>query len=102
MLSHEKLSKSFWDKTLIIIVHLINISLDVPLDGDISNKVWTWKYVSYGYRRVFGYKHFICIPRNERYKFDKRSKQCVFVGYNLEEFAYRLWDPLEKKIMRIY
>lgn len=100
MLSHAKLSKAFWVEALITVVDLINICLSVPFDGDVPNKVWTRKNVSYGYLRVFGCITFVHIPRDERFKFYKRSKQCVFVGYGHEEFGYKLWDPCDKKIIR--
>jgi len=29
-----------------------------------------------------------------------RLKQCIFLGYGHEEFGYRLWDPVSKKITR--
>ncbi|CAL9017851.1 unnamed protein product [Prunus brigantina] len=31
---------------------------------------------------------------------DAKSKECIFVGYGNEEFGYRLWDPITRKIIR--
>ena len=39
-------------------------------------------------------------PRDERTKFDSRTKQCIFLGYNHEEFGYRCWDLIDKKVIR--
>jgi hypothetical protein len=50
--------------------------------------------------RVFGCKAFVHVPRDERSKLDSKAKQCIFLGYGLEEFGYRLWDPISKKIIR--
>ena len=40
------------------------------------------------------------IPKDERSKLDDKTKQCIFLGYGHEEFGYRLWDPVDKKVIR--
>ena len=66
MLSHAKLSKSFWGEAMRIAVDLINLSPSVPLDGNVLKRVWIGKDVSYSYLRVFGCRAFVHIPRDER------------------------------------
>jgi transposase InsO family protein len=100
MLSHAKLPKTFWGEALQTAVHLINMSPSVPLNGEVPNKHWSGKNVSYGYLKVFGCKAFVHIPRDERSKLDSKAKECIFLGYGNEEFGYRLWDPVDKKIIR--
>ena len=29
-----------------------------------------------------------------------KAKPCIFLGYGHEEFGYRLWDPLSRKIVK--
>ena len=31
---------------------------------------------------------------------DNKSKPCIFLGYSEDEFGYRLWDLLDKKVVR--
>ena len=31
---------------------------------------------------------------------EAKSKKCVFVGYNINEFGYRLWDFENRKFVR--
>jgi transposase InsO family protein len=100
MLSHAKLPKPFWGEAMRTAVDLINLSPSVPLDGDIPQRVWTGKDVSFEHLRVFGCRAFVHIPRDERSKLDSKVKQCIFMGYGHEEFGYRLWDPVNKKIIR--
>ena len=33
-------------------------------------------------------------------KLDKKSKPCIFMGYAEDEFGYRLWDLVDKKVLR--
>ncbi|KAI4324009.1 hypothetical protein L6164_023577 [Bauhinia variegata] len=74
MLSHTKLPKAFWGESMRTTVDLINLSPSVPLSGDIPERVWKGKDVSYKHLRVFGCKAFVHIPRDERFKLDAKSK----------------------------
>ena len=70
MLSHIKLSKSFWGEVMRTVVDLINLSPSVPLDNDVPKRVWTRKYVSYNHLRVSTCRAFVHIPKDESSKFD--------------------------------
>ncbi|RVW14266.1 Retrovirus-related Pol polyprotein from transposon TNT 1-94 [Vitis vinifera] len=100
LLSHSKLPRSFWGEAMRTAVDLINLSPSVPLNGDVPEKVWTGKEVSYDHLRVFGCRAFVHIPKDERSKLDPKAKQCIFIGYGHEEFGYRLYDPVDKKVVR--
>jgi hypothetical protein len=100
MLSHSKHSKDFWGEALNTTVHLINRSPSYPLDGDIPERVWKGKGVSYDHLRVFSCRAFVHIPMNERSKLDSKTKECIFLVYGNAEFGYRLWDLIKKKLVR--
>ena len=100
MLSGANLSRTFWAKAMFTVVHIINLSPSVPLDGDIPQRVSTGKDVSYKHLRVFGCKAFSHIPRDERSQLAKTIKQYIFLGYSEDEFGYRFWDPISKKVTR--
>jgi hypothetical protein len=100
LLSQSQLSNSFWGEALSTSVHVLNLTPCVPLQFDVPDKVWTGKDVSYDHLRVFGCKAFVHIPKDERSKLDMKTRQCIFLGYGLDEFGYRLYDPVEKKLVR--
>ena len=100
MLSHAKLPNQFWAEALMTAVYVLNLSPCVPLGGDIHQKVWSGKEVSYKHLKVFGCRAFVHVPRDERSKLDSKTKQCVFSGHPNEQFGYRRWDPVSKKILR--
>ena len=100
MLSNVKLPKSFWAETMRTAVDLINFSSSAPLDGDVPEKVKTWKDVSYKLLRVFGCETHIHILKNERPKLDDKANECIFVGYGHEEFGYKLWDLMARKLIK--
>nr|KYP64042.1 Retrovirus-related Pol polyprotein from transposon TNT 1-94 [Cajanus cajan] len=95
MLSHAELPKVFWDEVLRIVLDLINLSPSIPLDSDVSKKVWRRKDPSYSHLRVFGYKAFIHIPKDKRFKLD-----VCFLGLCHDDFGYKFWDSIDKKIVR--
>ena len=73
-------------------VDLINLSQLAPLDGDVPERVWTGKDVSYKHLRMFGCRAYVHIPKDERSKLDDKCKPIIFLGYGHEEFSYRLYD----------
>lgn len=100
MLSEAKLPRHFWGEALFTATHVINLSPCVSLDGDVPDKVRFRKEVSYNHLRVFGCKAYVHIPNDERSKLDSKTRQCIFVGYGLDKFGYRFYDPVEKKLIR--
>jgi hypothetical protein len=100
LLSQSQLPNSFWGEALSTSVHVLNLTPCVPLQFDVPDRVWTGKDVSYDHLRVFGCKAFVHIPKDERSKLDVKTRQCIFLGYGLDEFGYRLYDPVEKKLVR--
>ncbi|KAL4296424.1 hypothetical protein GQ457_12G004830 [Hibiscus cannabinus] len=101
LLSDAKLPRSFWAEALNTVAHVINLSPSVPLRGDVPDSVWFGKDVSYDHMRVFCCKAFVDVPKDERSKLDVKTRQCIFIGYGLDgEFGYRLYDPVQKKLVR--
>ena len=33
-------------------------------------------------------------------KLDAKTRQCIFLGYGLDEFGYKLFDPIAKNVVR--
>ena len=100
MLSHYKLPKSFWGEAMRTSIDLTNLSSLVPLKGDVLERVWTRKDVSYDHLRVFGFREFVHIPKDEKSKLDFKAKPCIFLRYGHEEFGYKLRDPMSNKILK--
>jgi len=71
-----------------------------PLNGEIPEEVWSRKKASYGHLRVFKCKAFVHIPKDERAKLDAKVKECIYLGSPRDELGFKLWDPINKKIVR--
>jgi hypothetical protein len=100
LLSSSKLPKHYWGEALLAAVYLINFSPSYPLQGDVPNKVFYGKEVSYDHLKVFGCKAFVHIPQDERSKLDSKTRQCIFLGYGGDQFDYKLFDPMARKVVR--
>jgi len=100
MLQGANLPKSYWGETIKIIVYLINLTPSIPLDGEISEEVWYKKKASFNHLRVFRCKSFFHIPKDERKKLDVKAKECIYIGSPKDEFGYKLWDHIKKKVVR--
>ena len=100
LLSHSKLPKIFCGEPLLTTVHVLNLSPCVPLQCKAPEKIWSGNNVSYHHLRVFGCKAFVHVPKDERSKLDVKTRECIFIGYGQDQFGYRFYDPIEKKLVR--
>lgn len=80
-------------------VQLLNLTPCVPLDFNVPNHVWSCKDVSYDHLQVFGCMAYVHILKDKRSKLDEKSERCVFVGYELEEFGYKLFYRVQRKFI---
>ena len=93
------LPKAFWVDTVDAVDYLVNWSPHTRLDGRLPEEVWSGRIVGLGHLRVFGCTAYVHIGAGERSKLDARSCKMVFLGYSRGVKGYRLWDPLEKKVI---
>jgi hypothetical protein len=50
--------------------------------------------------KTFGCEAFVHIDKENRTKFEAKSKKCTFIGYSVNDFGYLLWDYENNKIIR--
>jgi hypothetical protein len=50
--------------------------------------------------KTFGCEAFVHIDKKNRTKLEAKSKKCTFMGYDVNDFVYILWDYENKKIIR--
>ena len=78
----------------------MNRAPSTPLGYGILEEAWNGKKVSYSFLKTFGCEAFSHIDSQNRTNLEAKSKKCVFVGYGINEFGYRLWDFENHKIIR--
>lgn len=61
---------------------------------------WQGRRISYSHLKVFGCQGFALVPKEKRSKLDPKSEPCIFIGYGEDQFGFKLWSLIEKKIIR--
>ena len=80
-------------------IYVINRSPSIPVDTDIPQRVWSGKEVLNQHLRVFGCLAYVHVAKDQRGKLDSKSRPCIFLGYEEDEFGYQLWDLINKKVI---
>jgi hypothetical protein len=70
MLHHSELTGGFKDETLLMAVHIINMSPSRPLGLKIPEELWTGRIPNYDKLRIFGCKMYALVPKDERQKLE--------------------------------
>ena len=89
---HVGLPLNMWAEAINTIIYLINRGPSTPLDYDILEEAWTSKKVSFSFLKTFGCEACAHIDFENRTKLEDKSKKCIFFGYDIDEFGYRIWD----------
>jgi len=88
-------NKMFNVNICIIIIILLNIM------GYMFLIVFLCHYISkLFFLKAFGCEAFVHIDKENRTKFEAKSKKCTFIGYDVNNFGYHLWDYENHKIIR--
>ena len=97
---HVGLPLKMWAKVVNTTLYLINRGPSNPLGCGILEEAWTGKKVIYSFLKTIFCEAFAHVDSENRTKLDAKSKKCVFFGYGIDEFGYRLWDFENHKIVR--
>ncbi|KAL0556123.1 hypothetical protein IC582_004633 [Cucumis melo] len=93
------LSNDFWVEAISTSIYLLNISPTKAVMNKTPFEVWYGKKPNVSHLRVFGCISYALVPSQVRQKLDKKSEKCLFVGYCTQSKAYRLYNPLNGKIL---
>ena len=87
---HASFPLNMWVEAINNTIYLINRGPSTPLGCGIPEEAWTGKKVSFFFLRTFRCEAFSHIDSENRNKLEAKSKKCVFFGYGINEFGYRL------------
>jgi hypothetical protein len=99
MISDKKIPKSFWPEAVNWIVHVLNRSPTLAVKSMTPEEAWSGIKPSVEHFRVFGCVSHVHIPDVKRTKLEDKSCSCVLLGVSKESKAYRLYDPISKRIV---
>ena len=98
MLLNSKLPKKFWGEAISTAVYLKNRT-PVEALNKTPFEVWHGKKPKVNHLRMFGSDAYAHVLRDERAKFDTKTRKCIMIGYGNVTKGYRLYDAIEGKII---
>lgn len=99
MLSEKKIPKGFWPEAVNWTVHVLNRSPTLIVKNMTPEEAWSGIKPSVEHFRVFGCVSHVHILDAKRTKLEDKSFSCVLLGVSEESKAYRLYDPVSKRIV---
>ena len=89
MLKEKGLPKQFWAEAVVCSTYLHNRCLTKSVKNMTPQEAWS------GYKPSMAHQ----VPEVKRKKLDDNGEKFIFIGYNEESKAYKLYNPLTKKVV---
>ena len=99
MMKEKSLPTEFWGEAMTSAVYLINRCPTKAICDRIPMEAWSGRRWIVEHLRVFGCIAYAHVPKEQRQKFDDKDVKCIFTRYSPESKAYRLYDPVNNKMI---
>ncbi|KAE8666438.1 Phospholipase D delta [Hibiscus syriacus] len=99
MIKGKQLPRNFWAEAVRCAVYLLNRCPTKSVKYMTPNEAWSGQKPGVGHLKIFGCIAYAHVPEQTRKKLDDRGEKCIFIGYDERSKAYRLYNPLTKKII---
>lgn len=97
LLIQSGLSSSFWAEAVNSANYIRNRCPTKKLNGMTPFEAWTSRKPSVSHFREFGCPVY-CMDKEQKGKFDERSRRGTFVGYSEETKGFRVWLPKQRRV----
>ena len=99
MSSNCHLPTYLWFEAVSHAQYLINCSPTRANHGTTPEAKYTSKTPDISNLKIFGCIAYVHVPKERRKKLDSKAIQCLFMGFDNETKAYRLYDQIRHKII---
>ncbi|CAL5432597.1 unnamed protein product [Camellia sinensis] len=99
MLFEKRIPKTLWPEAVNWTTYVLNRSPTLVVKNQTPEEAWSGSKPSVEHFRVFGCVAHVHIPDVRRTKLDAKSFTCVLLGVSEESKAYRLYEPVAKKVV---
>lgn len=100
MMCHANMPQSFWAEAVSTAVYLRNRSPTVSVKGVTPYQQWFGQKPDVSNLKVFGCVAYVHVAKNNRKKFDAKSRRAVFVGYPEGTKGYKLYNPATGRFIK--
>ncbi|CAK9821232.1 Retrovirus-related Pol polyprotein from transposon TNT 1-94 [Anthophora plagiata] len=98
MIHAKNVDKRLWTEAVNTACYVLNRTILKAGETITPFEKWFKRKPVIKHLKMFGSTAYLNIPKEKRQKFDAKSKQVIFVGYEGESTNYRLWDNDLNKI----
>ncbi|TQD88564.1 hypothetical protein C1H46_025883 [Malus baccata] len=99
LLVKGSIPKKFWPEVVLWSVHILNRSPTFSVKNMTPQEAWSGQKPLVDHFKVFGCIAYAHIPDEKRKKLDDKSEKCIFLGVSEVSKAYKLYNPVTKKIV---
>ena len=99
LLAQGRVPKTFWPETVNWSIHILNRSPTFVVQNMTPKQAWSGRKPVVNHFRIFGCIAYAHIPDQKRKKLDDKAEKCVFFGVSDASKAYKLFNPLTKKVV---
>ena len=99
MLQARRLPNQFWAEVVATSVYLLNISSTKAVMNRTPYEAWHVRKPFVSHLRIFSCVAYALKHPQIRQKLDEKSAKCIFIGYCTQSKAYKLYNPISKKIL---
>ena len=98
MRHHAGLSNGFWIYAVKAKLHTYNVTPIKRADYKTPTELWSGNKPNISHLRVFGCQAWVHILKKRRSKLESKSREMIFVGYELGSKGYQFWDAAHHRI----
>lgn len=99
LLARGRVLNTFWPEAVNWSIHVLNRSPTFAVQNMTPEEAWSGRRPAVDHFRIFGWISYAHIPDVKRKKLDDKAEKCVFLGVSEASKAYKLFNPLTKKIV---
>ncbi|KAJ7980886.1 Retrovirus-related Pol polyprotein from transposon TNT 1-94 [Quillaja saponaria] len=99
LLTRGRIPKTFWPEAVNWSIHILNRSPTFAVQNMTPEEAWSGRKPAVDHFKIFGYIAYAHVPNEKRKKLDDKGEKCIFLGVSEVSKAYKLLNPLTKKIV---
>jgi hypothetical protein len=99
MLVAKHLSNEYWVDAVSTVVYIMNKCPTKSVRNKVPQEAWTGTKHNVTHLKLFGCVAYTHVPDELRKKLYNKGHKCIFFGYSEDTKAYKLYDPIERKVI---
>lgn len=99
ILTKSGVPKNFWPEAVNWSIHILNRSPTLAVKNMTPEEAWSGRKPTVDHFKIFGCIAYAHVPEQKRTKLDNKGEKCIFLGVSDQSKAYKLYNPITKKIV---